>query len=130
MAVDSVADHLAAAVRTCQQVDAGQCKEAVLPRRLRWTCWGRLVVDLQMAAGCCELRPDVAAREQAVVADLYEAVRQDVGEEATDEFRGRDGHLLAVLRAEADAMLVERNESVVRDAHAMSVPAEILEHLL
>src|ERR1044071_2983075 len=125
-----MADHLAAAAGTCFQVEAGQCEEAVLPRRLRWTCCCRLVVDLKMAARLYELRVNVAAGMEAVVADLDEAVRQDVEQEATDELRGRHGHLPTVLRAEVDAVLVERNESLVRDTYAMRVPAEVLEDLL
>lgn len=90
---------------------------------------GRLVVDRQMALGRCELGVDVTAGMQAVVANLGEPVRQHVEEETSNEFHRSHGDLLAVLGAEADAVGVERNQPVVRDAHAMRVLAEILEDL-
>ena len=72
----------------------------------------------------------VTAGEQAVVADLDEAVGQNVEEKAANEFLGGHDDLLAILGSKADAVFVERDESVVRDAHAMRVSAEILEDLL
>src|SRR3954469_19389292 len=125
-----MAGHPTAAAGTRLQVDAGQREESLLPLLLWRTGLGRFVVGLQVTPGLCELRADVAARVQAVVANLDEAVGQNVEEKAPDEFRRGDGDLLAVLGAEADAALVEGNEPVVRDAHAVGVPAEILEDLL
>src|SRR5882672_6214543 len=97
-----MAGHLAAAAGTCLQVDSGQRQESLLPLLLRRTGLGRFVVGLQVTPGHCELRANVATGMQAVVANLDEAVGQNVEEKAPDEFRRGDGDLLAVLRAEAD----------------------------
>src|ERR1044071_8022310 len=122
-----MAAHLAGTAGTCRQVDAGQREVLLLPRLLRWARGGGLAVDLQTAPGLCELRMDVTTGKQAVVAKLDEAVWQNVQEEATDELCRSHSGLLAVLSAEADAALIERNEPVVRDAHAVGVLAEIFE---
>jgi hypothetical protein len=102
-----MAGHSTAAARTRLQVDGGQREKSLLPILLRRTCLGRFVVGLQVTPGLCELRADVAAGVQAVVADLDEAVWQSVEEKAPDEFRRCDGDLLAILGVEADAALVE-----------------------
>jgi len=65
------------------------------------------------------------------MADAVEAARQHVQEEATDELGGVERHGLEpvaaldpiVLPFEGDAVVVERDESGVRDSDAMSVGA-------
>ena len=64
------------------------------------------------------------------MADLDEARRQDVQEEAPHEFDSIDGGYLAVLRAEANVVSVEADQTLVRESDPVGVAAEILEDLL
>ena len=66
-------------------------------------------------------------REQTVMSNAVEAARQHVKQEPTYEFVRFERHCLVpcasihaiVLPAEGDAALIERNESLVGDGHAM-----------
>jgi hypothetical protein len=68
-------------------------------------------------------------REQAVVANAVEAMRQDMEQEAADELVRCERHDTLPLRtiaavvfvAEGDPGLVERNEALVRDGDPMGV---------
>ena len=60
-----------------------------------------------------ELGTHVTACEKAVVANLDESIGENVKEKTPNEFLGRNIGLLAILGAEADAMLVERHEPAV-----------------
>src|SRR6266545_2010001 len=132
-AIDVVAEHAATTPRTACQVDAGEREEALLPRWLCWPRWARvaaLALGLKAAAGENEFGAEIAAGQQAVVADLDEAVGQNVEQEAADEFLRGHGDAFAVLGTKADAVFVERDQPVIREAHAMRVPPEIPEDLL
>ena len=83
-----------------------------------------------MPARVGQLCVNIAAREQAVVTNLDEAVGEYVEKEAANKLLGRDGDALAVLGAKANAARVERDDAVVGDADSMGVLAEVLEDLL
>ncbi len=67
------------------------------------------------------------------MADAVEAARQDVQEKAADELVGRERHGLEPVRSfdpivlpfEGDALVVERNETRIRDGDAVGVAGEI-----
>src|SRR6266545_8084889 len=104
-ALDVVAEHAATTARTGCEVDAGEREEALLPRWLRWPRWARvagLALGVKTAAGENEFGAEIAAGQQAVVADLDEAVGQNVEQEAADEFLRGHGDALAVLGTKAD----------------------------
>ena len=85
--------------------------------------------DIVFAAG---------AGEEAVVTDAMEALRQNVEQEAANEFVGADRHgalavcgvAAIVLVAERDTGIVERDEPMVRDGDAMGVSGQVGEHRL
>ncbi len=72
---------------------------------------------------------DVGGSEQAVVANLEELVRQDVKEEAADEFvrRERAGFLAAGTKR--DSLVGDRDEPGRGDGDAMRVAAEVADDL-
>jgi hypothetical protein len=65
-----------------------------------------------------------------------EPARQDMGDIATEEFRGSQGHfslLVAVrviLPAKGHAFAVEIKQAVIADCNPMGIAAQITEHLL
>ena len=73
----------------------------------------------------------MAIGEQAVVADPHEAHRQDVEQEATDELEDVEVHDLlfvsvgGVAVSECYAVLLDAQDTMVRDRDAMRVGAEI-----
>src|SRR5215469_11571508 len=80
--------------------------------------------DIVFAAG---------AGQEAVVADAVEALRQNVEQEAANEFVRTEGLAVGtvaaiVLVAERDPGLVERDEPMVRDGDAVGVSRQIGEH--
>src|SRR5215469_11163511 len=85
--------------------------------------------DIVFAAG---------AGEEAVMADAVEALRQNMEQEAADEFVRTERHdalavgaiAAIVLVAERDTGLVERHEPMVRDGDAVGVSGQIGEHRL
>lgn len=129
-------------------VDASEAHEQLLPRDRRYTiaaldsvCGLRrrsvlsVLVVLGGAVGqeaSCpfELGLDVAAGEDAKVADFGESCGQYVIEEAPDEFERRDGDGLAVLGGEANPVVVECLDAVVGYADAVSVAAEVAKDVL
>ena len=68
--------------------------------------------------------------------DAVKAFRQHMGEEAADEFVGRQRHdalplgiiTAIVFVAEGDASLVHGDQAAVRDGDAMGVAGQIGEH--
>ena len=83
--------------------------------RLRRRCHGK------QFAGTCDIGLAGGTREQAVVADAVETVRQDMEQEAADELARCERHDALPLRtvaavifvAEGDTGLVERNQTLV-----------------
>jgi len=78
----------------------------------------------------------VGGRPQAVVADLVDALGQDVLQEPTEELVGGQRHFpLLVLvggvpPAERDLAVGERHQAVVGDRHPVGVAAEVTEGML
>ena len=123
------AEHLAvAALRAVAKRHARQPLIAVLVvqrRRLlrqHW-CWRR-----QQLAAARQLGRAVPVAQQAVVADALESRRQDMQQEAADEFLPVQAHdLLArvvpvVLPVEADLAIGQVDEAIVGNRHAVRVP--------
>ena len=79
----------------------------------------------------------MAVGEQAIVANAMEAIRQHVQQEATHElgrcqphyFRFGAAVVAIILPAEADVRVIDRDQPVIADGHAMGVAREIGEHL-
>ena len=79
--------------------------------------------DPEQLADVVEMRLAGGTREQAIVADAMEALRQDVEQEAPDELVGGERHDLlpvgtvgpVVLVAERDPGLVQADNPAVRD---------------
>lgn len=71
---------------------------------------------------------------EAVVADLHEARRQDVQQEATDELRRLHGHralpiaMRVVFPREGDLAVLERQKSSIGDRHAVGITGQVLQH--
>jgi len=69
------------------------------------------------------------------VTDAHESSGEHVQKEAPQELRGCKRHLAllatvgVVLPAKGDALLVEGQQAMIGDGHAMSVAAEIAQHL-
>jgi hypothetical protein len=83
----------------------------------------------------------MAIGKEAVMPNALEAVRQDVEEEAADEFGDLQSYDLALLRAslrasfpidfrsESDVRLVEIDQAIITDCNAMAVSSEIAQYL-
>jgi len=78
----------------------------------------------------------MAVGEQAVVADPYEAVGQDVKEKPAEKLVGREGHLALavavsiVLPGEGHLLALDPHQALVGDRHAVGVARQVREHLL
>ena len=64
------------------------------------------------------------------MANLDETFRQYVQEETADKFLGGDSNGITILGGEADAVVVDANESAVGDADPVGISAEVVENLL
>ena len=78
---------------------------------------------------------DVAVSEKAEVADADEAGGQDVEEEAAEELDGVEGEgffdtaVAVILPAERDAAVIDFQQAVVGNSHAVGVATEIVDDL-
>ena len=107
---------------------------------VRWGGGVRLLRDceghIQEAPALIEPLLAMTIAEQPVVADAMEAGRQDVQQEATDELLGREDHALlgvavtVVSPAEGDVSVLDVEQAIVRDRHAMRVSSDVIENLL
>jgi hypothetical protein len=120
-------------VRADSYVDSSEREKSFFPRCGRGRGRGARVASIargsESSTSICQLGVDVAAGEEPEVPDLDVAARQNVEKETANEFVWRDDRVLAAFRTEADAVLVERNESMVRDADPVRVSTEIPEDL-
>jgi hypothetical protein len=77
-----------------------------------------------------------AVGQEAEVADAHETFREQVQQKAAQELIERYGHQLlfvvvgGVAPMKRDLPISKRNQSMVGDGHAMSVTAQITEHML
>ena len=91
---------------------------------------------VEMESAKSERLTAIAVGEQAEVADLDEARRQDVKQEAADELDRIEAHDLdavvvsGVAPAKAHLAVVEIEEPAVGDGNAMSVAGQVLQHML
>ena len=90
-------------------------------------------VEMEPAEG--EGLAAVAVGEQSEVADLDEACRQDVKQEAADELDRIEGHdaaavvMSGVSPAEAHLSVVETEQPSVGDGDAVGVAGQVLQHV-
>jgi hypothetical protein len=114
----------------------GRAKDRSRCRRL--TCLVRSAeLQLRRAAETkWQVGSTFAIGQEAEVPDAHEAIRKQVQQEATKEFMERESHqslfivMGGVTPAKGDFVVGERDQSVVGDSHAMSVTAQITEHIL
>src|SRR5271170_5091507 len=99
----------------------------------RWSCI--LVRASEQPEAQRQQRSAVAVGEEAEVADAHEAWRQQMEQEAAQKLIDRQSHepFLVAVRgiapAEGDVAIGESDEPGVRDSDAMSVSAEIAQHM-
>lgn len=99
--------------------------------RARFRLWGR-----EQRTTESDLLPTRSIREQAVVTDPHEALRQNVEQEATDELVDVEVQdlLLATVRvipiSESDMTVFKAQDTVIGDRDAMGVSAEVGEYAL
>lgn len=83
----------------------------------------------------CEVLTSCRVGEQSVVSDAHQSGRQDVEQEASEKLLDVEGHepfrdvSCAVVPAKGHPIVVEGDESVVGDGHAVGVAAEVAQHL-
>ena len=77
----------------------------------------------------------MAVGEQPVMPDALKAWREDVHQEAAEEFSGGERHyalavmMAVILPAEADGRIILADQTLIGDGDAMRVAAEIFQHL-
>ena len=103
----------------------------ILPRRsLHWRC------HAQQLAALGQLLLPVAIAEQAVIANALEPIGQSVEEKPPDEFFSGKRHrfwltfISIVFPPEAHLTSFDIHQAMVRNGDAVSIPANIIEHLL
>src|SRR5712691_699505 len=97
---------------------------------------GRRAAEELSAAS--QLLTAMTGGKKPVVADAVKARRQDVEQKAADEFAGGQSHRLRILRSigtvvlvgEADAAILDVEQSVIGNRHAMRVATDVVEDLL
>jgi hypothetical protein len=83
-----------------------------------------------------ELDLSYPVREKAKMPDALEPTRQNVEQEAAEEFHGVEGQsaeavaTLIVLVTKGHLAVFQSDEPVVRDGHAMRIPGQILQDVL
>ena len=89
----------------------------------------------QQLSGQCQAGSAKVIGEKAEVTDAHEASGKHVQKEAPQELRRAQGHLAVfaavgvILPAKGDALLVEGQQAMIGDRHAMGVATEIAQHL-
>ena len=78
-------NHVAAAARTPGHIEAGEREQPFLPGRVHPILFGRFVLRLQVSTSGFELGSNVAAGKKTVMANLDEAVGEDVEKKAANE---------------------------------------------
>ena len=94
--------------------------------------------EIEQFAGESQVFGASAIGKEPIVADAVEALGQDVEQEASDELVGIERHdLLAVssfgpviLPFEGDALIVETDQTTVRDGNPVGIARDIGEHRL
>ena len=130
------ADHVAVAADGA--IAQGPASESLVTVAVVFCRVGRFVRgshDAEQAAAGGEAGCPVAIGQQAVAADVLEAVGQHVQQEAADEFVSLEGHglrcvgVFIVFPPEGDVAVVEADQPVVRNGDAMGIAAQVVEHV-
>ena len=119
--------------RAQREINAGELEQLGSPVRCANTAGPHLVgprVRLQDGTRAFELRGGVAGSKQAVVTDLHEATWEDVEQEAPNELVRREGHAVAALGHEANAVGLDALQALIGETHAVGVAAEVPKDLL
>lgn len=120
--------HGATALGTAPQGLGGWCGRG-FRLGLRWNCIESSEAPRQQSGA-----PSIG--EEAEVADADEALGEQVKQEATQKLIVRDGHHFLpivvgrVAPAEGDLAVGEGDQAMVGDGDAVSIAAEILQHIL
>jgi hypothetical protein len=106
------------------------------PVRGRWVRFGGILARFaDELTAPCEVLTSYRVGEQSVVSDAHQSGRQDVEQEAAEKLLHVEGHepfgvaSCAVVPAKAHAAVVEGDESVVGDGHAVRIAAEVAQHM-
>jgi hypothetical protein len=95
---------------------------------------GRLLCCTQQLEAQGQGRSAPSARQETEVPNAYEALREQMQQEAAQELIvGQSGELLLVggiAPAEGDLAIGKGNQAMVGDGHTMGVAAEIVQHIL
>lgn len=101
--------------------------------RLREGCgpgFGGCAAAAKQPATFGELAIHIARGQDSIVPDANEAPGQDMQQKPTNEFVGVQRHLFptpaigVVLVTEHNAAMLQRDQAVVGDRHAMGIPSE------
>jgi hypothetical protein len=90
----------------------------------------------KQSTAACEQTAPPAVGKKAEVADAYQALGQNVDQEAAEELLCGDRHdlLLAavciVFPAKRDSIILERHQSMVGDGDAVRIASEIVQNML
>jgi hypothetical protein len=90
----------------------------------------------EQTAALVELFLPIAVAQETVVANALEPVRQHMEQKPADKFVGGQGHrfvlaaMAIILPLEADLIVLDIEEAVVGDGHAVGVAAHVVEDLL
>lgn len=88
----------------------------------------------QKLAASGQLSSPVTVTQQAVVSDFYEAVRQDVKQEAADELEDVNGHpfstvaVLPIPVREGDLLILAGEQPVVGDGDSVGIASQVGHH--
>ena len=128
----SALQHRATAVRTDIECMAGQPADPIAIALRRWWIRCRGCEQSTAQRQLCGM----AVREEADMADAVEPIRHGVQQESPNEFVGSERHHLGlavvaiVFPGEVDLAIGEPGETRICHGDAMSIAAEIGQHLL
>ena len=123
------------AVGTEHEVDACQPEQSLPPGQIDFRVVFRLGRPEKLPC-CVELGVDVSCRKQTVVTDADESSGEDVQQEASNEFLGRQAKdLLSIVVGvvtvmELDFSMSECDQTMVGDGRTVGVAAEIAEDVI
>jgi len=115
-------------------VHAGQSQDASGGRLIGWGRRGRFGVE--HGTNACQGCALVPSAQPTEVADFGEAAGKDVEQKAGQELVGGEFHRLelvligAVAPGERDLTILQRQDAVVGDGHAVGVAGEVVEGVL
>ena len=120
------------ATRAARNIDAGKLAQEIT-RRFLWEL-GQGGIKSQQLAALRESMLFGSVGKKAEVTDAHEAFGKHVKEETADEFVGIEGDglfsipIFAISIAQGDLVVIDFENTVVGESHAMRVAAEVIEH--